>query len=608
LSRSLFGRLRRDPGLALLLTALVMAIVIYAPTLGRGLVNFDDPWLVGDNWVLQDASWSSLQTIFFDLHSPRRFVLTPEYLPVRDLSVMLDFAIWSDWYAGFHLTNLLLYLAAITVWFFALDGFGIDRKIAGLCVLVWAVHPSHAESVAWISERKGLLSMMFAGVCVLAFARFRSGRDARWLVLATLTAVCAVWSKAPGAFAIASLAGLEVALPARRTSWRRSLIGLGTIAVVAGIAFIPVLQLAGSASVVGTDGHAPAGRLAMVFGVHGFYLRSAAMTLENAVSYPISTHGPTVIELVLGAVGLLALLALAVLPRIGSWKQPPEVRAGALIWIIGWLPIGHAILPLQMVLVADRYLLFPTLGLTLLLAYALTRIPRVAARRALIATIVVAGSLRAFDAQSGWQDPLTLWDRATASNPDDGSAWAMYVEAMVADARNGGDPERVKAVLEAGLRHTRSPRLVHRQALIVLPDDRPRGIALMREAAQGGEAIAMSNLALLLLEERQTTEALQWARAGATARPNAHALRTLGKIALAAANRDEALEAFEHAYALEPASCANRINLGLALVAVHRADEVQPYLDTCLTDPRYSANAKALLRDAQRQLETPATP
>ena len=591
-------RFRRDPGVALLLLALALTITIYAPTLGRGLVNYDDPWLFQENWILQHPSWSSLHTILFDLSSPRRFVLTPEYLPVRDLSVMLDFLVWSDWYPGFHLTTLVIYLLSIAVWFAALDGFGIDRKIAGLCVLLWAVHPSHAESVAWLSERKGVLAMMFAGLCALAFARFRAGRSARWLVLAVLAAVCAVWSKAPGAFAVAALVGIEVALPARRVSWRRSLTGLGAIGFVAGLAFVPVMMLASQASVVGLDVHAPAGRLELVLGVHGFYLRSSAMAIRNAVSYPISTSGPSALELVLGGVGLVALTALAIVPRRGAWSPPPEARAGAIIWLFGWLPIGHAILPLQMVLVADRYLLFPTLGLMLLLAAGLARIPGTVARRALIGTIVIAAMFRTLDAQSSWSEPATLWERAVTSNPEDGSAWAMYVETLVTEARDGGDPAPIQAVVEEGLRHTRSPRLLHRQALLVLPQDRPRGVALMREAAEGGEPIAMSNLALLLLEDRQAGEALRWARAGASARPNAHAQRTLGKVALAAGQPAEALDAFEHAYELEPASCANRLNLGLALVALHRTGEVAAYVERCADDPKLGPRARSLLDQA----------
>ncbi|HEX7701030.1 MAG TPA: hypothetical protein VF403_09920, partial [Kofleriaceae bacterium] len=65
--RSLIDRLRRDSGLALLALALVAAVALYAPALGRGLVNYDDPWLYKDNALLHHASWSGIVTVLTDL-------------------------------------------------------------------------------------------------------------------------------------------------------------------------------------------------------------------------------------------------------------------------------------------------------------------------------------------------------------------------------------------------------------------------------------------------------------------------------------------------------------------------------------------------------------
>lgn len=586
------ARMRWDPGRALLVLALLATAAVYAATLSRGLVNYDDPWLVRDNWILQHPSWESLRTVLFDLHSPRRFVLSPEYLPVRDLSIMADFAIWGSWYPGFHITNLAVYLTAIVLWFAALEAFGIDRTTCAIAILLWALHPSHAESVAWITERKGLLAVMFAGMSALGYARFRAGGRAAWLGLAVASAVLAVWSKAPGAFAIASLAVLELALPARRTSWRRTLIGLGAIAVAAAAAFVPVLVLAREANVVG-DSSPLGSRAGAVLGIHGFYLRIATMTVRNAVSYPLSVHGPTVVDIAVGAIGLAALLALALVPS--RWRVPSPLRAGAAIWLVGWLPISQLILPLQMVFVADRYMLFPTLGLSIIVAAGVAHVPRVAIRRSLLVTLVTAAALRTLDAQSSWRDPRTLWQRAVASNPDDGNAWAMYVEAIVEDSEAAGDHAVAERVLEAGLQHTTSPRLLLRAALMALDTDRARGVELMRRAAEGGEPIAMANLALLLLADGAQPEALEWARRAALARPTAHAQRTLGKVALAMARNEEARAAFEQALELEPGNLANRFNLALALIALGRPGEARPLLEACTADPVIGPRAVATL-------------
>src|SRR5438445_10922687 len=55
----MIDRIRRDPGLALLVLALVLAAALYAPTLGRGIIDYDDPWLVKNNWLVQHPSLHS---------------------------------------------------------------------------------------------------------------------------------------------------------------------------------------------------------------------------------------------------------------------------------------------------------------------------------------------------------------------------------------------------------------------------------------------------------------------------------------------------------------------------------------------------------------------
>ncbi|HEY5922239.1 MAG TPA: hypothetical protein VIV11_11235 [Kofleriaceae bacterium] len=563
---TLLDRARRDPGLTFVVIAVVATVAIYAATLGRGLVNYDDPWLVADNWLLQRPSWSTLHTIFFDLDSPRRLTLSPEYLPVRDLSIMADFAMWGDWYGGFHLTSLVCYVAAIVVWFYALAAFGIDRTLAGLAMLLWAVHPSHAESVAWIAERKGVLGVMFAGACVLGYAKFRGGASMRWLALAVIAAPLAVWSKAIAAFAIAAIVGLELALPDGRVSWRRSLAGIAAIGIAGVLAYLPVLALATDSGVVGLDSRTPAGRIDTVLGTHGFYLRSAALLERNAVSYPISSLGPSTLDIIVGALGLAVVIAALV--RYRRWAPPTALRAAAVVWLFGWLPVSHLILSLQMVFVADRYMLIPTLGSSLAIAGLLLRLPKSRLRALLVSVVVVASAVRALDAQSNWRSSLTLWRRAVESNRNDGSAWSFYAEALWDAGKRDASIEMVMR----GLKHNRSPRLLLRKALLVLElGQRSTGVELMRQAALLGEPRAMANVALLLLDDGKLDEALHWSRLVSRGTPSyAAGHRAHGKVALAAKLYEEAVVAFEAAYALEPHKPVNRYNLDLARAELAR--------------------------------------
>lgn len=579
-------RARRDPGGALLVIALVAVAVLYSPTLGRGLVNYDDPWLIRDNWLTGHVSWTSLHAICCDLGRSTRFVLGAEYLPVRDLSIVADTAVWGTWYGGFHLTSLVVYEAAIVAWFLALCAFGLDRRVVGVAILLWALHPSHAESVAWLAERKGVLAALFSGLAALGYARWRGGAHVRWLVGAAACAVLAVWSKAPSVFALASLAGLDLVVSGR-ASRRRSLVGLGVIAGAAVLAFVPVLVVARSLGVVDGTPLGPSPGPGLALGLHGFYMRLGFAAVRNAPSYPIATAGPSTLDMILGAITLLAAIALLV-PRVRA-----ELRAGAVIWLVGFIPLSRLVLPVRGVVLADRYLLVPSLGLALVVGSLAVMLEDRRLRAALVFVLAFALAMRTLDAQANWRDPVTLWHRAVTVNPRDGDAWSMYAEAL---DDIGESQQAIEAVLR-GLHRTSSPRLVMREALIVLEHgERGHGEKLMRAAAQGGEPRAMANLAVLELADGQIADALVWARKGAAASPlYANGQRIHGKVALAAHEPAEALAAFQQALVLEPDSAANRFNLALALIDLGRRSEARPYLEASLKDPGLAPRARALL-------------
>jgi hypothetical protein len=210
--------------------------------------------------------------------------------------------------------------------------------------------------------------------------------------------------------------------------------------------------------------------------------------------------------------------------------------------LLGWLPVGHLLLPLQMVFVADRYLLVPSLGFALVIAAAVATIARPQLRFAVGAVIVLAFALRALDAQASWSTNGLLWQRAIASNPSDGNAWAMYLEAL----DEQGVP--TQAVVDQALAHSRLPRLVLHAALNELAaGHQAAGLALMTEAANRGEPRAMANLANLEADAGRLPEALIWARRTTVAQPsyaNGHRIR--GKAARLAGERDESRHAFAY--------------------------------------------------------------
>jgi tetratricopeptide (TPR) repeat protein len=240
--------------------------------------------------------------------------------------------------------------------------------------------------------------------------------------------------------------------------------------------------------------------------------------------------------------------------------------------------------------------MFLSLGAALAVAAALVRIPgRV--RPVAIAAVALLASVRTFDAQSKWGSSILMWERAVESDPANGMSWSLYAEAL----SSVGRPDLAEAAVAEGLRHTSSPRLLHRRAMLMLErGDRAGGLAVLQTAAEAGEPRAMANLALLELEAGRPGDATAWARRGAAKEPFlAHTRRTAGKVALAAGRPGEALAEFRAALDLE-AGAANRINLALALLGLRRPAEAIPLLEAAAGDPVYGGRARRVLDEARR--------
>jgi tetratricopeptide (TPR) repeat protein len=336
----------------------------------------------------------------------------------------------------------------------------------------------------------------------------------------------------------------------------------------------------------------------MAVGLNGFYVQLGLMLVRNAISYPISAVGPTTVDMIVGGLAFVLSFSVLVVPARGTWQPSLAVRLAALIWLLGFVPVSRLVLPLRAVLVADRYILFASLGLALVMAVGLLAVHHRRLRAALIAAVVLGAGLRTLDARSTWRDTQTLYQRATESNPRDGAMWSAYVEALLQEKHH----ELAFRAMKNALTHTNEPRLLLRKALMVLDyGNRPQGVAIMQEAAEGGEPRAMANLALLLLRDGRRAEGLEWARASVRAAPMyGRGYRALGEVALAQKLPVEAMLALLRAHALSPRDLAARYLLALALLELHQPEAARPHLEACIDDPKVGTNCAEKLGQLRR--------
>lgn len=183
LSVNIFKKLISLPGVLLLTAA------VYSFTLGNGFINWDDTLYITENVLIRDLSVAGILKIFSTLHFNG-------FLPVTQLSLAIDFFFWKDNPMGYHLTNLLLHLANVTIaYFLAIQLTGRGRAALITCLL-FAIHPMRVESVAWAAERKDVLYAFFYLFSLFTYVKYlKSNFKFRFYILSFLFFALSVFSK-----------------------------------------------------------------------------------------------------------------------------------------------------------------------------------------------------------------------------------------------------------------------------------------------------------------------------------------------------------------------------------------------------------------------------
>jgi hypothetical protein len=333
----------------------VLVVLAYLPSLAGGYLNWDDPWLIQEGQLVRSPTWTALQSILFKLDLKTRYDLGAEYLPVRDLSVWLDYRMHAASPRWMRLENLALWLVAIVALRSALRATVRERWVAEVATIWFALHPVHVESVAWLAGRKDVLAMAAVALALMVHAK---SRHARWLV--PILVALAILSKSMSVIALGLIATQDLLRRRRPEPWVYSLTALVTLA-----GFLIHRQV--GVTVGMTAATLGGGRLdaAMTMGpVWLRYLASLAWPplLSIVQDVPVLHHWE-----------LISLAGWAVVlgwPILGwsLWRRGRPVILVASIWfLLGLLPVSQILLTLQNRM-ADRYLLFSMMGPGLVLA------------------------------------------------------------------------------------------------------------------------------------------------------------------------------------------------------------------------------------------------
>src|SRR3954447_26450962 len=150
-------------GVAIVVVATLLA---YVPAMRSNFI-WDDDYYVTNNSLLR--SWEGLQRIWFDVVHPSEYVL-PQYYPLTHTTFWIEYRLRGMNPTGYHVTNVLLHICnALLVWL-------ILRKLnvpgAFVAATLFALHPINVESVAWIAERKNVLSLLLFLASLYVYLRY----------------------------------------------------------------------------------------------------------------------------------------------------------------------------------------------------------------------------------------------------------------------------------------------------------------------------------------------------------------------------------------------------------------------------------------------------
>lgn len=405
-------------------------VSVYLLSLSGGWLEYDDDWLVRDNELLTLRDPGVLARVLLDFRPETRLVLGAEYLPVRDVVTWLGRA-WLGLEAfGFRLLALGLYAGAcglVLKWTSSLASLCDDRLREPLLLSAWlfALHPVHAESVAWLAGLKDVLALLFvAGALAL------SGRESR--LSRSGVVVCVALACASKSVAVVTPALLVLACALRRGRQDIPvLVASSAVSVAWGTVHMTVGRSVGMLA-------APLGdslleRVGSVVVVFARYLLLSFGAHPHSVVYDVPVHA-------VDAESLGALAVLMVIAALGLWAWRRGVRwpGVAFAWfVVSLLPVSQVVAPLQNRM-ADRYLLVGVWGPCLVLAMALSAISR-RARPSLasgfLAVMVFAVAALAAHRAVTFADRVALFLEATNETSADPKAPLMLGDALMAQER-----------------------------------------------------------------------------------------------------------------------------------------------------------------------------
>jgi tetratricopeptide (TPR) repeat protein len=396
-------------------------LLTYSPVFRSGFCNLDDPVYVTQNpHVLGGLSWANFRWAW-------TATVASNWHPLTMLSLQLDGQLFGRQALGYHLTNLALHLVNTLLLFVLLRRMTGAVWRSAVVTALFGVHPLHVESVAWVSERKDVLSSLFGLLALLAYAHYARRPAVGWYAVVFGCLALSLLAK-PMLVTLPALLLLLDYWPLRRwghASGDAASAGESSLRPVSArwllLEKVPLLLLVGACcawtvwaqrtAVRPLDLMPVEQRLGNALASYAAYLRQMAVPLDLAPYYPHPGANLSWGALAQGALVLVGVTTLVLLwgRRWGYLPVGWFWYLGMLVPVIGLVQVGDQAR-------ADRYTYLPLVGVFLMLTWGLTDLARrwhQERAAGVLAGVVLAVLLGLGWTQvSYWQSNARLWQHA----------------------------------------------------------------------------------------------------------------------------------------------------------------------------------------------------
>lgn len=551
---------------AALLSTLVA--VIYGQCGNFELITYDDPIYVSNNErVMQGLSAENIAWAFSSFQ-------LANYHPLTIVSHMLDTTMFGDSSGARHLVNVFLHLLNVLLLFFFLLKATSEDEDGGLvpaffAAAFFAVHPVHVESIAWVTERKDVLSTFFWMAAMHSWLAYANNRNAANYALTFFFTGMGILAKPMVVTLPAALVLLDI-WPLGRIDFKKAFPQLGNLLVEK----IPLLALSALSSVLTVLAQEGGGamqsvasfplslRISNALVSYATYLGELIAPINLAVFYPYPREIPiwhpvlALLLIIVVSAGCLRLMKSFPMCTVGWFWY-----LGTLIPVIGLIQVGDQA-------AADRYAYIPFIGLYMLLAFGTAKLVhkgRVPAKAAIAAgsAIVTVLLVGAYTQAGYWKNSKTLYTRTLAVTENNHHINYNYGNLLEKDKKYSEAATYYRAAIKADPSHYR----------------------------------AMTNLANILSRRGELTAAMDLYKRAIEINPHYEAAYANRGIAYHKQGKlDFALADYRKALALEPNNPNTMVNMSLlqymrgdsssAKEWLHRALAIDPENEAALRNMR----------------------